>query len=109
MQNTVIYFTEFSRQNGDIFTESFPDYSQALDQLENWIPEAKDEANKWDSINGKSTYIRIYRYEGPELPEPIEMIEKAGLIEYYSISEIDLELTETRETSRTFSQFPLNQ
>ena len=51
MQNTVIYFTEFSRQNGDIFTESFPDYSHALDQLENWIPEAKDEANKWDSIN----------------------------------------------------------
>ena len=109
MQNTVIYFTEFSRQNGDIFTESFPDYSQALDQLENWIPEAKEEANKWIGINGKATYIRIYRYEGPELSEPIEMIEKAGLIESYSIAEIDLELTETRVNGAIFSQFPLNQ
>lgn len=109
MQNSIIYFAEYSAQNGDTFIESFPNYEQALKQLENWIPEAKQEANKWIGINGKSTYIRIYRYEGPELPEPIEMIENAGLIESYSIAEIDLELIETRETSTVFSQFPLNQ
>jgi hypothetical protein len=37
------------------------------------------------------------------------MIENALLIEYYSISEINLELVETRETGSVFSQFPLNQ
>ena len=109
MKKIIIYFCEYSAQNGDTFIKSFPDYSQALEQLENWIPDAKDEANKWIGINGKSTCIRIYKYEGIELPEPIEMIDNALLIEYYSISEINLELVITRETGSIFSQFPLNQ
>jgi hypothetical protein len=109
MKKIIIYFCEYSAQNGDTFIESFPDYSQALEQLENWIPDAKEEANKWIGINEKSTCIRIYKYEGIKLPEPIEMIENALLIEYYSISEINLELVETRETGSVFSQFPLNQ
>lgn len=108
MQNSIIFFAEYSAQNGDTFIESFPNYEQALNQLELWIHDAKEEANKWDSINGKQTYIRIYRYEGSELSEPIEMIENAGLIESYSIAEIDLELLETRVTGAIFSQFPLN-